>query len=78
LWQRKQRPLQRRPSACLDVEYEVLPAVLRRPERRYMPGAPQLYEEFPGNLIPPGTAFFGPKSLKEVVMGDCAEGIRGG
>ena len=58
----------------LEVDYEVLPAVLD-PEEALAPGAPQLYEEFPGNLVPPGTAFFGPKSLKEVVMGDVQKGF---
>jgi xanthine dehydrogenase molybdenum-binding subunit len=41
-----------------------------------MPGAPQLYEEFPGNVVTPGVPFFGPKSLKEVVMGDVEKGFR--
>jgi len=39
------------------------------------PGAPQLYDQHPGNVAPPGFAFFGPKNLKEVVMGDVGKGF---
>ena len=53
----------------IQVEYEVLPAVFDM-EEALKPDAPQLYEEFPGNVVTPGTPFFGPQSLKEVVMGD--------
>ncbi len=58
----------------IDVEYEVLPAVLD-PEEALKPGAPQLYEEYPGNVVTPGMPFFGPKALKEVVMGDVDKGF---
>ena len=58
----------------IAVEYEVLPPVFD-PEEALNPGAPQLYEEFPGNVAPPGTPFFGPKCLKEVVMGDVERGF---
>ncbi len=58
----------------IDVEYEVLPAVLD-PEEALEPGAPQLYEECPGNVVPPDVAFFGPKGLKEIVMGDVDRGF---
>ena len=58
----------------IDVEYEVLPAVFD-PEEALKPGAPQLYEEYPGNVIPGGMPFFGPKSLKDVTMGDVASGF---
>ncbi len=58
----------------IDVEYEVLPAVFD-PEEALKPGAPQLYDEFPGNVVTPGVPFFGPKSLKDVVMGDVAKGF---
>jgi xanthine dehydrogenase molybdenum-binding subunit len=57
------------------VEYEVLPAVFDM-EEALKPGAPQLYEEFPGNVVTPGVPFFGPKSLQEVVMGDVAKGFQ--
>jgi xanthine dehydrogenase molybdenum-binding subunit len=60
--------------SLIEVEYEVLPAVLD-PEEALKPGAPQLYEEFPGNVVTPGMPFFGPKSLKDVVMGDVEEGF---
>jgi CO/xanthine dehydrogenase Mo-binding subunit len=58
----------------IDVEYEILPAVLDM-EEALQPGAPQLYDEFPGNIVTPGSPFFGPKSLKEVVMGDVEKGF---
>jgi CO/xanthine dehydrogenase Mo-binding subunit len=58
----------------IDVEYEVLPAVLDM-EEALQPGAPQLYEEFPGNVVTAGTPFFGPKSLKAVQMGDVEKGF---
>jgi xanthine dehydrogenase molybdenum-binding subunit len=62
-------------ARLIDVEYEVLPAVFD-PEEALEPGAPQLYDEFPGNVVTPGVPFFGPKNLKEVVMGDVEEGFR--
>ena len=58
----------------IDVEYEVLPAVFEM-EEALKPGAPQLYEEYPGNVVTPGVPYFGPKSLKEVVMGDVKKGF---
>ena len=58
----------------IDVEYEVLPAVYDM-EEALSPGAPQLYEEFPNNIVTPGVPFFGPKNLKEVVMGDVEQGF---
>ena len=58
----------------IDVEYEVLPAVFDM-EEALKPGAPQLYDEFPGNVVTPGVPFFGPKSLKEIVMGDVEKGF---
>jgi xanthine dehydrogenase molybdenum-binding subunit len=58
----------------IDVEYEVLPAVFDA-EEALKAGAPQLYDEFPGNVVTPGVPFFGPKSLKEVVMGDVEKGF---
>ncbi len=60
--------------SLIDVEYEVLPAVLDM-EEALKPGAPQLYDEFPGNVVTPGVPFFGPKCLKEVVMGDVEKGF---
>lgn len=62
-------------AALIDVEYEVLPAVFEM-EEALKPGAPLLYDEFPGNVVTPGMPFFGPKNLKEVVFGDVEEGFR--
>ncbi|PKN30705.1 MAG: xanthine dehydrogenase family protein molybdopterin-binding subunit [Deltaproteobacteria bacterium HGW-Deltaproteobacteria-21] len=59
----------------IEVEYEVLPAVLDM-EEALKPGAPQLYDQFPGNVVTPGVPFFGPKSLKDIVMGDVEKGFR--
>ena len=63
-------------EACglIDVEYEILPAVFDMEEAREE-GAPQLYDEFPRNVVTPGAPFFGPKNLKEVVMGDVQKGF---
>ncbi len=58
----------------IDVEYEVLPAVFDM-EKALEPDAPQLYEDFPGNVVTPGVPFFGPKNLKDVVMGDVEKGF---
>ncbi|MBM4338237.1 MAG: xanthine dehydrogenase family protein molybdopterin-binding subunit [Deltaproteobacteria bacterium] len=58
----------------INVEYEVLPAVFDM-EEALKPGAPQLYDQFPGNVVTPGVPFFGPKSLQEVVMGDVEKGF---
>ena len=58
----------------IGVDYEVLPAVFDVDEA-LKPGAPQLYDHHPGNVAPPGFAFFGPKNLKEVVMGDVGKGF---
>lgn len=60
--------------SLIHVDYEVLPAVFDM-EEALEPGAPQLYEEFPGNIVTPGMPFFGPKNLKEVVMGDIEQGF---
>jgi len=60
--------------SLIDVEYEVLPAVLDM-EEALKSGAPQLYDEFPGNVVTPGVPFFGPKNLEEVVMGDVKKGF---
>jgi xanthine dehydrogenase molybdenum-binding subunit len=59
----------------IEVEYEVLPAVFDM-EEALKPGAVQLYDQFPGNVVTPGTPFFGPRSLKNIVMGDVEKGFR--
>jgi xanthine dehydrogenase molybdenum-binding subunit len=60
--------------ALIDVEYELLPTVFDV-EEALKPDAPQLYSEYPGNIVTPGTPFFGPKSLKELAMGDVEKGF---
>ncbi len=59
----------------IDVEYELLPAVLNMDEA-LKPGAPQLYDEFPGNIVTPGSPMFGPRNLKAVAMGDVEKGFQ--
>ncbi|MCJ7594776.1 MAG: molybdopterin-dependent oxidoreductase, partial [Desulfobacterales bacterium] len=59
----------------IEVDYEVLPAVFDM-EEALKPDAPQLYEEYPGNVVTPGAAYHGPKGLKEIVMGDTEKGFR--
>ena len=56
-------------EACglIDVEYEQLPAVYDV-EEALKPDAPQLYEQFPGNILPRGMPFFGPDILQEVTI----------
>lgn len=49
----------------IDVEYEQLPAVYNV-EDAMEPDAPQLHDDFPGNLVR-GFPAFGPKTLSEVV-----------
>jgi CO/xanthine dehydrogenase Mo-binding subunit len=58
----------------IDVEYEILPAIFDM-EEALKPDAPQLYDEFPGNVVTPGAPIFGPRSLKQVVMGDTEKGF---
>ena len=58
----------------IDVEYEKLPAVYDV-EEAMRPDAPQLYEEFPGNLVPYFPAF-GPKTISDVVFGDVEAGFK--
>jgi xanthine dehydrogenase molybdenum-binding subunit len=59
----------------IEVEYEPLPAVFVM-EESLEAGAPELYAEAPGNVMRPGTPFFGPKCLHGVVMGDVDAGFR--
>lgn len=59
----------------IDVEYEVLPAVYDV-EEAMKPGAPQLWEMFPGNLVTPGMPRFGEHALQELVMGDIEKGFQ--
>jgi len=57
----------------IDVEYEKLSAVYDV-EEAMEPDAPQLHDDFPGNLVP-GVQAFGPKTLSEVVFGDVEKGF---
>lgn len=58
----------------IEVEYEQLPAVYDV-EEAIKPDAPQLYEEFPDNLLPLDVPVFGPKTLRRVVLGDVEVGF---
>ena len=63
-------------EACglIHVEYELLPPVFETDEA-IKPGAPQLYDEIPGNNLPLGDPILGPKSMTEIVMGDVIKGF---
>ena len=56
------------------VDYERIEAVFDV-EEAMQPGAPQLYDQFPGNLIPAVFAAYGPKSLHQLVFGDVEKGF---
>lgn len=58
----------------IKVEYEPLPAVYDAAEA-IKPDAPQLYEQFPGNVYPLENLVFGPKSLREIAIGDVEKGF---
>ncbi|AGL00309.1 xanthine dehydrogenase family protein molybdopterin-binding subunit [Desulfoscipio gibsoniae] len=58
----------------IKIEYEPLPAVYDA-EEALQPNAPQLYDQFPGNLLPPERRLFGPNTLQEVVIGDVEKGF---
>ena len=58
----------------IDVTYEQLPAVYDV-EQAIEPDAPQLYEEFPGNLMPLDVPVFGPQTLSSIARGDVAQGL---
>ena len=60
--------------SLIGVEYEVLPAVLDI-DSALKPDAPQLYEEFKGNIVPAGTPIYGPNCLTGVVRGDVEKGF---
>jgi len=60
--------------SLIDVEYEVLPAVFDI-DSALKPDAPQLYDEFKGNVVPGGTPIYGPNCLTGVVRGDVDRGF---
>ncbi len=59
----------------IDVEYEVLPAVLDI-DSALKPGAPLVHDDCPNNIIPGGAIIFGPECLKGVVKGDVEKGFQ--
>src|SRR5512136_2388728 len=59
----------------IDVKYEPLPAVYDV-EEAMKPDAPQLYTQFPGNVLPNRCPGFGPKSVEEIAMGDVEQGLK--
>jgi len=59
----------------INVDYEILPAVFDM-EEALKSGAPQLYDEFPGNVIPPGAPVLGPNGLTKICMGDLDKGFQ--
>ncbi len=64
----------REAAGLVEIDYEVLPAVFDDYEAS-APGAPQLYDEFPGNVLPLGDPFLGPKSMVEIATGDVESGF---
>ncbi|MGW8302543.1 MAG: xanthine dehydrogenase family protein molybdopterin-binding subunit, partial [Desulfobacterales bacterium] len=58
----------------IEVTYEQLPAVYDVAEA-IKSDAPQLYDEFPGNLIPLDVPVFGPQTLASLKLGDAAKGL---
>ncbi len=63
-------------EACglIEVEYEVLTPVFDIDEA-VKPGAPQLYDQIPGNSLPVRDPFIARKSMTEIVMGDVKRGF---
>jgi len=59
----------------IEVEYEVLPAVFDIDEAM-KPDAPQLYDEFPGNILPTADPLYGPEAQTDIVMGDVEKGFQ--
>jgi len=59
----------------IDVEYEILPAVFDV-EEAIKPDAPQLWDQFPGNVLPRGCPWFGNPALQEIISGDIEKGFR--
>jgi CO/xanthine dehydrogenase Mo-binding subunit len=68
------KDIAREAARLIEVEYEVLPPVFDM-EAAMKPGAPQLYEELPGNELPLYAPVLGPKSLTEIAMGDVEKGF---
>ncbi|MBW2411637.1 MAG: xanthine dehydrogenase family protein molybdopterin-binding subunit, partial [Deltaproteobacteria bacterium] len=60
--------------ALIEVTYEALPAVYDV-EDALKADAPQLYDDFPGNLLPLDVAVFGPNTLSAIELGDVEKGF---
>jgi CO/xanthine dehydrogenase Mo-binding subunit len=60
--------------ALIEVTYEQLPAVYDV-EDALKPDAPQLYDDFPGNLLPLDVPVFGPDTLSAIELGDVEQGF---
>ncbi|MGD9181114.1 MAG: xanthine dehydrogenase family protein molybdopterin-binding subunit [Desulfobacterales bacterium] len=60
--------------ALIEVTYEQLPDVYDV-EDALKPDAPQLYDDFPGNLIPLDAPVFGPDTLSTIEIGDVEKGF---
>jgi CO/xanthine dehydrogenase Mo-binding subunit len=58
----------------IEVDYEVLPAVYDV-EQAIQPGAPQLWEQFPGNTLPEGCPWFGNPALQKIQIGNLEKGF---
>lgn len=58
----------------IGVDYEPLKAVFDV-DAALEPDAPQLYEAFPGNEVPPGFPAYGPDCLSHLRMGNTAQGF---
>ena len=59
----------------IEVTYEQLPAVFDV-EEAIKADAPQLYDEFPGNLMPLDVPVFGPQTLSSMKLGDIEKGFK--
>ena len=59
----------------IEVDYDVLPSVPDMDEA-LKPSAPQLYDSYPGNILPSGCPNFGPNSLKGIYRGDVEKGFQ--
>lgn len=58
----------------IQVRYDTLPAVYDM-DTALEAGAPLLYDQFPGNVLPVESKIFGPNTLHELVYGDLEQGF---
>jgi CO/xanthine dehydrogenase Mo-binding subunit len=59
----------------INVKYEILPAIYDVGQAT-KPDAPQLWEQFPGNVLPEGCPWFGNPALQKIEIGDVEKGFR--